>query len=227
QIERGLELGFNAVMVEGDHLDPDSYRQLVKKVVRLAHAKNVAVEAQAGRLPHAGEPGHAPGQFTDPNSARSFVDETGIDALGVAVGNVHILTRGKATIDLTSLARIRDAVNSPLVIHGGTSFPAECARQAIDLGVAKFNFGTNLKQTYLAALRRALAQYAEPMNPHPFLGMGGTQDVLVAAREALKTKVQELIRTYGYPDRPHETRPHETTQIRGWTDDHESRSHRR
>jgi ketose-bisphosphate aldolase len=199
QIRQALDLGFNAVMVEGDFLEPEPYRQLVKEVVRLAHARNVAVEAQLGRLPHGAEPGHAAGLATDPKLARRFVDDTGIDALGVAVGNIHILTKGKAAIDLSSLARIREAVDVPLVIHGGTSFPAELARPAIDLGVAKFNFGTNLKQAYLATLRERLALYAEPMNPHPFLGMGGPQDILVAAREALKQKVIDLIRTYGHP----------------------------
>jgi fructose/tagatose bisphosphate aldolase len=86
------------------------------------------------------------------------------------------------------------------VIHGGTGFLAEYARKAIDLGVAKFNFGTNLKQTYLAALRERLAGYDEPMNPHPFLGMGGRQDILTAAREAVKEKVRQLIETYTRPD---------------------------
>jgi fructose/tagatose bisphosphate aldolase len=99
---------------------------------------------------------------------------------------------------MTSLARIRDAVDVPLVIHGGTGFPAEAVREAIALGVAKFNFGTNLKQVYLATLRKMLAPYAEPMNPHFFLGMGGREDIFVAAREAVKQKVKELIHTYGF-----------------------------
>jgi len=196
QINEGIELGFNAVMVENEHLGFEDYRQLVKKVVRIAHAKNVSVEAQIGRLPGGGEGGHPAGQVTEPKVARAFVADTGIDASGVAIGNVHILTRGKAAIDLEQLARIREAVDLPLVIHGGTGFPPEHAREVIALGVAKFNFGTNLKQTYLATLRAGLAQYSEPMNPHPFLGMGGSKDILVAAREAVKQRVKELIRNY-------------------------------
>jgi ketose-bisphosphate aldolase len=201
QIEEGHSLGFNTVMVEGDFLEPATYRKLVKKVVRLAHTRNASVEAQFGRLPHGSEAGHPAAQITDPRGVRAFVEETGIDALGVSIGNVHILTKGKAAIDLSTLASIREEVDLPLVIHGGSSFPPEYAQQAIDLGVAKFNFGTNIKQAYLAALHRSLANYAEPLNPHPFLGMGGTQDILIAAREAVKNKVMELIRTYGYPDR--------------------------
>jgi len=196
QIEEGIELGFNAVMIESDYLEPGTYRELVARVVRLAHAKGVSVEAQIGRLPHGGEQSYGAGQSTDATVARAFVQETGIDALGVSVGNVHILTQGKAAIDLDCLARIHEQVDVPLVIHGGTGFPAEYARKAIALGVAKFNFGTNLKQTYLAAVRERLAHYDEPMNPHPFLGMGGPEDILTAAREAVKGKVRKLIETY-------------------------------
>jgi fructose/tagatose bisphosphate aldolase len=65
------------------------------------------------------------------------------------------------------------------------------------LGVAKVNFGTGLKQVYLAALREKLAKYREPMSPHPFVGMGGDDDILVAGREAVKLKCQELLRAFG------------------------------
>jgi fructose-bisphosphate aldolase, class II len=208
QIEEGIELGFNAVMVESDYLGAEDYLQLVKKVARLAHAKGVSVEAQVGCLPHGSEPGHAAGRMTDPKLARTFVEETGIDALGVSIGNVHILTRGKASIDLDRLKRIHEEVEVPLVIHGGTGFPDEFAGQAIELGVAKFNFGTNLKQAYLAALREALAQYRELMSPHPFAGMGGQEDIFRAGREAVKERVQELIGIYTCPEgrRPAQTK---------------------
>ena len=202
QIQEGIELGFNAVMVESGFLGPDEYRQLVKKVVGLAHAKGVSVEAQVGRLRHGCETGHSSGRATDPRLARELVQETGIDALGVSIGNVHILTQGKADIDLDCLARIHEQVDVPLVIHGGTGFPAEFAQKVIDLGVAKFNFGTNLKQIYLATVRERLTQYTEPMNPHPFLGMGGREDIFMAARDAVKQKVKELIQTYTHLHRP-------------------------
>jgi fructose/tagatose bisphosphate aldolase len=120
-----------------------------------------------------------------------------VDALGVSFGNVHIMTRGKAAVDLGALARVREAVEVPLVVHGGSGFPPEAVAEAIALGVAKFNFGTCLKQAYLATLRQKLARYSEPMDPHPFLGMGGGRDVFFAAREAVKRMVKELVATYG------------------------------
>src|SRR5713226_6506128 len=120
QIERAIELGFNAVMVESPGLELDEYQRLVKKVVGLAHPKNVAVEAQVGHLPYGSEGSHGTGEITDSGLARAFVKETGIDALGVSIGNIHVLTKGKASIDMVSLQRIQAEITIPLVIHGGT-----------------------------------------------------------------------------------------------------------
>jgi fructose/tagatose bisphosphate aldolase len=202
QIREGIGAGFNAVMVENACLAPKEYFQRVKDVVEMAHANDVSVEAQIGHLPNGWDIANGRAEVTDAMRAREFVQETGIDALGVAIGNVHIMTRGKATINLDSLKKIHDAVEIPLVVHGGTGFPAELAGDAIALGVAKFNFGTNLKQAYLAAVRQALGAYAEPMNPHPFLGMGGAADIMAAGRNAVKNKVKELIAAYGGAGRP-------------------------
>ena len=198
QIARGLDLGFNAVMVESVHLELEPYRQLVKEVVALAHARNVFVEGQVGHLPDGRDGTDGDGQITDPATARAFVEETGIDALSVSIGNIHVLTKGKASVDLEALRRIQAEITIPLVVHGGTSFPPEYAGAVISLGVAKFNFGTVLKQAYLAAIRNKLAGYHEPMNPHVFLGVGGEQDIMAAGRGAVKLKVKELIRVYGF-----------------------------
>lgn len=195
QIEEGIGIGFNAVMVENEHLALEKYRRLVKHVVGIAHPRNVWVEAQIGRLADGSDSsGAVP---TDAATARTFVEETGIDALGVAVGNTHILTTGKAPVDFDRLGKIHQEVKIPLVLHGGTGIPLELAQSCIRLGVAKVNYGTALKQAYLAAMREKLANYREPMNPHPFLGMGGRDDVLVAAREAVKTKAKELLVAFG------------------------------
>lgn len=195
QIERGIELGFNAVMVENERLGMKEYRALVKQVVQLAHRAGVFVEAAVGHLADASAETEA--ELTNPAVARGFVEETGIDALGVAVGNIHILTQGKASIDLERLEEIHGQVKIPLVLHGGTGIALGELSSYVRAGVAKINFGTALKQEYLAAIREKLAAYEEPMSPHPFLGMGGPEDILVAAREAVKAKVKELLTQCG------------------------------
>jgi ketose-bisphosphate aldolase len=201
QIEEAIELGFNSIMVESPHMNKDQYRDLVKTVVKLAHDHDLFVEGQVGELPEGWEGGSPDSEITDPAVASAFVQETGVDALSVSIGNTHVLTRGRSPVYLDKVEKIREAVDVPLVIHGGSGFPSEYASDVIKLGVAKFNFGTALKQTYLDAIRTKLSEYHEPMNPHVYLGMGGEKDIMVAGMEAVKAKVKELLKTYGYAGR--------------------------
>jgi len=197
QIKKAVELGFNGVMVDNERWRAGEYQELVRQVVIWAHRHAVAVEAQMGHLPeHAGGRDRH-GSLTNPQAARAFAQSTGIDALAVSIGNVHVMTRGGAAIDLKLLAEIERQVRLPLVMHGGTGFPRSKAKQAVRCGVAKFNFGTGLKQAYLRALESSLRKYREPMNPHPFLGMGGSKDILVAARQAVRREVVKLMQTFG------------------------------
>ncbi len=195
QMECAAKLGFNSLMVENENLDVATYRDMVKRVVKMAHSRGISVEAQVGHLPNAS--GHGNGNATDAEVAGTFVEETGVDALGVAVGNVHILTQGTKPLNEAALKAIRDTVSVPLVLHGGTGIPMEILPRLPEFGVAKVNYGTTLKQVFLEAVGEKLAAYHVPMSPHPFLGMGGPQDILVAGREAVKAKTRELIRALG------------------------------
>ena len=197
QIRAAIDLGFNAVMPESEGLEIEEYRRLVKAVVELARPKGVWVEAQIGMLPMGHANHNGDGSITDPEIAAEFVRETGIDALAVSIGNVHILTEGKATVNLEALRRICERVSVPLVVHGGTSLTSDSLRDMIALGVAKINFGTVLKQAYLEAVRGALAQYHPPLSPHEFLGKGGPEDIMTSGREAVKLEVLRLIEVCG------------------------------
>ncbi len=102
------EAGFNLVMPADPNCPYDDYLQRVKGIVRHAHARNVAVEAELGELPcgATGRVEHA-GQLTDPHLAQRFVRETGVDLLAVSVGNVHIQVRGELDLNLEQLAALR------------------------------------------------------------------------------------------------------------------------
>jgi ketose-bisphosphate aldolase len=195
QMREAIDLGFNFLMIENEGLSLERYTDLVCRVKDVAHPHGVAVEAQVGHLPSGHDENGA--EITDPEVARSFVATTGVDALAVSVGNVHILTDGTAAPKLDALARIHAAVDVPLVLHGGTGFPRQYAGDAIRLGVAKFNFGTVLKQAFLAAMKDGLETYAEPMNPHPFLGMGGSHDIMTAGRAAMVREVKQILVSFG------------------------------
>ncbi len=102
---------------------------------------------------------------------------------------------GEQDLNLERLAAIRDRLEIPLVLHGGTGIAAGSLREAIRLGVTKVNYGTYLKQAYLKAVRAALS--CESGNPHELLGMGGPRDVMVAGRLAVRDAVLERIETLG------------------------------
>lgn len=195
QIRDAIHLGFNAVMPDNEGMEENDYRRFVEDVVAIARPAGVFVEAQVGQL--ACGAGQSSGRLTDPGAAAEFVNATGIDALAIAVGNVHILTEGKCRLDVGAVERIRERVDIPLVLHGGTGLADDDLQAAVRAGVTKLNFGTGLKQAYLEAVRTALAEYRYPLSPHEFLGVGGPKDILVAGRNAVRDKVCELIRFSG------------------------------
>jgi ketose-bisphosphate aldolase len=195
-VRAAIAAGFNLVMLA----DPDApyadYERRVAEVTALAHTRGVAVEAELGELPcGTAEPKHHGGSLTDPRQAAAFVDATRIDLLAVSAGNVHIQLGGAQGLDLDRIAAIREAASVPLVLHGGTGIAPEALAAAIALGVAKVNFGTYLKQSYLQAVRTALR--SEQPDPHQLLGIGGPDDVMVAGRAAVRDAVLARIDVLG------------------------------
>ncbi len=195
-VRAAIEGGFNLVMLADPEAPPDDYTRRVAELARLAHGRGVAIEGELGELP-CGASGGSPqgGSATDPEEAAAFVAATGVDLLAVSVGNVHIMTSGRAGLDLDRLAAIQRRVNIPLVLHGGTGIDADALRQAIALGVAKVNYGTYLKRRYLDAVRAAIG--ADGPDPHRLLGIGGPEDILVAGRRAVRDAVLERIGLLG------------------------------
>jgi ketose-bisphosphate aldolase len=198
RVVEAIEAGFNLVMLADPEAPFAKYISRVAAITRMAHARGVAVEAEIGELPGGSAGGDgAPrgGNATDPAAAAEFVAATGVDLLAVSVGNVHIRTSGEGRLDLGLLKQIHRRVPIPLVLHGGTGIAPDSLCAAIGLGVAKVNFGTYLKQRYLEAVRAALGRNC--VDPHPMLGMGGPEDVLVAGRLAVRDAVLERIDLLG------------------------------
>ena len=198
QIEQGLKYGFNAVMLDTSHLSFEENVRLTKKVVEAAHKVNVDVEAELGHLPlGSGESEDVQPSLTDPQQAAEFVELTGVDALAVSIGNVHVLLEGKSeNLDFNRLEEIHRLVKVPLVIHGSTGFPDEAISRAIELGVAKFNVGTVLKRAYWIGLKEALAKTPDDANPQYVIGSRKENDILVQGRERMRYEVERLIKLF-------------------------------
>ena len=195
----GMQAGFNAVMLDTSAWPNEAAIEELSKLVEVAHARGVAVEAELGHLPDAVEQGidASAALLTDPEEAARFVGQTGIDCLAISIGNVHLLTHGVARIDLSRLAAIHERVALPLVIHGGTGFPAEVVPEAIRCGAAKFNVGTLLKKAFWTGIRESVLALDASASVHDVLGSHKEGDYLLAGKRAMQAKVQALLQLYG------------------------------
>ena len=199
QAKRGIDAGFNAVMIDTHAWQTEDAIVAVKELCRVAHESGVAVEGELGSPAEATASGvdHSHETLTDPVEAAHFVEETGVDCLAVSVGNVHIMMDHDASIDMKRLQSIHERVEVPLVIHGGTSFPREAVAPAIALGVAKFNVGTVLKHAFWGGLESVVRSAGIPPDVHKLLGSHKDADVMHVAQARMTAKVRSLIKQYG------------------------------
>jgi len=199
QAIRGVEAGFNTVMIDSHRWEVDKAKREVKALVDIAHKDNVEVEAEFGSLPDylGGEIVDAKSYMTDPAEAKKFVEETGIDCLAVAIGNVHLLTKGSANIDIQRLKDIRSQVSLPIAIHGGTGFPDNQIKEAIANGVAKFNVGTRLKTDYLKSVKEYVTSLDDNCFVHDIVGSHKKSDFLEVGKDSIKANARKFIKLYG------------------------------
>lgn len=199
QAKRGIDAGFNAVMIDTHSWPTEDAIVAVKELCRVAHQSGAAVEGELGSPAEATASGvdHSHASLTDPDEAARFVEDTGVDCLAVSVGNVHILMDQEASIDMERLHAIHKRVDVPLVIHGGTSFPSAAVAPAIAQGVAKFNVGTVLKHEFWSGLETGVGSAGTHPDVHKLLGSHKDSDVMRIAQERMTAKVRSLIKQYG------------------------------
>ena len=162
-LERAIHAGYESVMVDGSRLPLEENIRVTRDVVQLAHECNVPVEAElgavlgheAGPLPPYEELFESGKGFTDVAEATRFVNESRVDWLSVAIGNVHgaISAARKqkkiaARLNIERLRALREATNVPLVLHGGSGIRKQYVIEAIHHGIAKINVGTAIRQPY-------------------------------------------------------------------------------
>jgi fructose-bisphosphate aldolase class II len=178
---QAIDLGFGSVMFDGAKLDYEHNVEATVRVVGYAHANDVFVEAELGEI--GGKDGaHAPGVRTDPREARRFVDETGVDALAVAVGSSHAMTERTASLDLDLISRLHTAVPVPLVLHGSSGASDETIMSAIRSGITKVNVSTHLNGFFTDAVRRSLAEHPEVVDSRKYVREGRAAVTAEAAR---------------------------------------------
>ena len=181
-----IEAGFTSVMFDGSRKPLRQNIDETAAIVALAHRAGVSCEGEIGFV------GYANGEQsagTDPSEAAEFARQTGVDAMAVSVGNVHLQQTDGAGLDLDRIHAIEAVTNVPLVIHGGSGVPSAQRRElAQGSNVCKFNIGTELRMVFGSALRQTLTDH-----PDQFDRLEILKATMNPMTEATRTILRELM----------------------------------
>jgi ketose-bisphosphate aldolase len=155
-IIHAIHEGFQSVMYDGSMLPLDENIAKTAEVVKAAHAMGADVEGEigyiGGKTGGSGEQGDAAG-YTTVVDAVSFCERTGCDSVAIAVGTAHGFYTESPKLDIERIKAINAAVETPLVLHGGSGVPDSQVLRAFDAGINKFNIASELFYVYETALR--------------------------------------------------------------------------
>ena len=161
-IKLALDLGFTSVMFDGSKYPLDENIQRTKEVIKLARSYGAHVEAEIGRV------GGAEGDYkavdiavTSVEEAKRFAEETGVDALAVAIGTAHGNYKETPKLRIDRLKEIAAAVDTPLVLHGGTGLTEDDFRNCLHNGIKKINIATASYDAVAANLKKVIAAKPE------------------------------------------------------------------
>ena len=186
ECREAIACGFTSVMFDGSRKPLEQNIEETAAVAALAHDAGISCEGEIGFVGYQdGE--HSAG--TDPDDAARFARETGIDAMAVSIGNVHLQTDQSSKLDEVALGAIEAVTDLPLVIHGGSGVSGEQRKNlAANSSICKFNIGTELRQAFGHAVRTALEG-----DPELFDRLA----LLKSAEPDIETATRAIIQTLG------------------------------
>lgn len=150
-----LDAGFDSVMIDASEKSLGENIEITQRVVELAARYNANVEAELGYIAKLGQSNEKTG-FTDPAEAKYFVEQTGINALAVAIGSAHGFYTQEPKLDMERLKEIQAATHIPLVLHGGSGIPGDSLKEAIKNGICKINLATEIKNIFMQTLKNSM-----------------------------------------------------------------------
>ncbi len=211
---RCIRMGFTSVMIDKSHEDEETNIAETKRVVEVAHAAGVTVEAEIGRLGGVEEHvvvAEEDAILTKPDEAERFMEQSGADYLAIAIGTSHGANKGKGRpyIDHKRIREIAALLPHPLVMHGASGVPTylverlnaaggqlkdasgiheDDVREAVKHGIAKINTDTDLRIAFTAAVREVLLEKPKEFDPRKILG---------PARDLMREVVLERLQVFG------------------------------
>ena len=202
EIKEMIELGCRSVMIYASKYPLEENIEIVRDVVNFAKKYGASVEAELGKLGGREDDlivDEADAFFTDPKEAEIFVRETGVDSLAVAIGTAHGMYKRTPKLDFNRLAKIKDRVEIPLVLHGASGVPSELVQQAIQLGICKVNVATELKNIFSESLKGYFNEHPDATDPrYYFLPAKEKMGELVATKISMcGSNLEEVVKNVG------------------------------
>ena len=187
---QALDSGFTSLMFDGSRKQLSQNIAETAAIAEMAHKAGISCEGEIGFVGYSGGENSA---GTDPDEAARFARETGVDAMAISVGNVHLQQNREGGLDEQRIRAIEALTSVPLVIHGGSGVPvAQRSALATGSSICKFNIGTELRMAFGAALREAVNRDPECFDRVAILRQ--THDPVMAA-------ARTVIRAFGAPAR--------------------------
>ncbi|MEO9650383.1 MAG: class II fructose-bisphosphate aldolase [Roseobacter sp.] len=183
ECKEALDSGFTSLMFDGSRLPLNENIDQTARIAEMAHRAGISCEGEIGFV------GYSDGensQGTDPQEAAIFARDSGVDAMAISCGNVHLQQNREGGLDEARIRAIEAVTGIPLVIHGGSGVPVE-QRSALARGsrICKFNIGTELRMAFGVALRDAVAQDPSRFDRVQILG-DIEAPLQIAAQQALR-----------------------------------------
>lgn len=187
EVIEAIRLGFTSVMYDGAHLPFEENIRTTRRIVEIAHAFGIPVEAELGKIPDADEKVDWASYYTDVAEAERFVAETGVDFLAISVGIVHGVPLAEPQpLDIERIKQIKAVTGIPLVLHGASGVPEDEVRSAMAAGVHKFNADTDLRHAFRAGIEAVWTG-----------GDRQLEDAMAEGRERMVAATVEKMELYG------------------------------
>jgi tagatose 1,6-diphosphate aldolase GatY/KbaY len=184
-IVKCIRAGYTSVMIDASHDPFDENVRMTAKVVEVAAAAGVNVEAELGKVGGVEDDivvADHEALMADPEDCRRFVELTGVPTLAPAIGTAHGIYKGDPRIDFERIHRIAELVSVPLVLHGGSGIPDEQVKRCVSLGMAKMNIATELRIIFSDAIKQVFRDNPDENDPRKYM---------VPTKQALKKAAME------------------------------------
>lgn len=183
--KKAVDAGFTSIMIDASKYPIEDNIKLTKEVVDYAHSKGVTVEAEIGRISGTEDNLYDEKYNASLEECILLVTKTGIDFLAPALGSVHGLYNGEPNLDFATMKQLKQKLNIPLVLHGGTGICESDLKKAITCGICKINFNTELQIAWTKGIKDFMNSNENIYDPRKIIS-SGEKNIKQIVREKIR-----------------------------------------